>query len=216
MADLLVRRRRAGGHDGRRPARAAPAAGSPITDGLVERASAAPADRAARRRRGAATPTAAWSRPAWSTPTTTSTRTSPGPTARRTGVNLFGWLTTLYPLWAGSTRRRPTSRPGSAWPSWPSAGCTTTTDHLYVHPTGGGDLITAEITAAARARRALPRHPRLDEPVAEGRRPAARLGRAGRRRRSWPTPSGWSALHHDPAAGRDGPGRAGARARRSR
>jgi cytosine/adenosine deaminase-related metal-dependent hydrolase len=27
-------------------------------------------------------------------------------------------------------------------------GCTTTTDHLYVHPAGGGDLLAAEIAAA--------------------------------------------------------------------
>ena len=54
-------------------------------------------------------------------------------------------------------------------------------DHLYVHPAGGGDLISAEIAAAARAGHALPRHPRLHEPVAEGRRAAARLGGAGRR-----------------------------------
>ncbi len=80
-------------------------------------------------------------------------------------------------------------------------GCTTSTDHLYVHPRGGGDLISAEITRRERARHAVPPDPGLDEPVAEGRRAAARLGRAGRRRRSSPTPSGWSALHHDRVAG---------------
>ena len=61
-------------------------------------------------------------------------------------------------------------------------GCTTTTDHLYVHPRGGGDLISAEIAAAREL--GMRFHPTrgLDEPVGEGRRPAARLGGAGRRR----------------------------------
>ena len=61
-------------------------------------------------------------------------------------------------------------------------GCTTSTDHLYVHPRGGGDLISRRDPRRERARRALPSDARLDEPVAEGRRAPARLGRAGRRR----------------------------------
>ena len=61
---------------------------------------------------------------------------------------LFEWLTALYPLWS---RLNEEAAYTSAWIGLAElalGGCTTTTDHLYVHPRGGGDLITAEISAA--------------------------------------------------------------------
>jgi cytosine/adenosine deaminase-related metal-dependent hydrolase len=63
--------------------------------------------------------------------------------------SLFEWLKTLYPIWA---RIDEESVYVSAWVGLAElalGGCTTTTDHLYVHPKGGGDLISAEIAAAA-------------------------------------------------------------------
>ncbi|MDY7101810.1 MAG: 8-oxoguanine deaminase [Actinomycetota bacterium] len=63
--------------------------------------------------------------------------------------DLFHWLRTLYPVWAHLDEEAAYS---SAWVGCAElalGGCTTTTDHLYVHPRGGGDLITAEITGAA-------------------------------------------------------------------
>lgn len=68
----------------------------------------------------------------------------------RPAVNgtLFQWLTTLYPRWAGLDEE---AAYVSAWIGLAElalGGCTTTTDHLYVHPRGAGDLITAEIRAA--------------------------------------------------------------------
>ena len=62
--------------------------------------------------------------------------------------SLFDWLSTLYPVWAGLDEEAAYL---SAWVGLAElalGGCTTTTDHLYVHPKGGGDLIAAEITAA--------------------------------------------------------------------
>ena len=62
--------------------------------------------------------------------------------------SLFSWLTVLYPLWAGLDEE---SAYLSAWVGLAElalGGCTTTTDHLYVAPKGGGDLWTAEIAAA--------------------------------------------------------------------
>jgi cytosine/adenosine deaminase-related metal-dependent hydrolase len=64
--------------------------------------------------------------------------------------SLFTWLSTLYPLWAGLDEEAVYL---SAWVGLAElalGGCTTTTDHLYVHPKGGGQLIDAEITAARR------------------------------------------------------------------
>jgi 8-oxoguanine deaminase len=61
---------------------------------------------------------------------------------------LFEWLTTLYPLWAGLDEE---SAYLSAWVGLAElalGGCTTTSDHLYVAPSGGGDVWSAEITAA--------------------------------------------------------------------
>jgi cytosine/adenosine deaminase-related metal-dependent hydrolase len=65
-----------------------------------------------------------------------------------TSGTLFEWLTTLYPLWS---RLDAEAAHVSAWVGFAElalGGCTTTMDHLYVHPRGGGDLITAEIEAA--------------------------------------------------------------------
>ncbi|MCU1458436.1 MAG: amidohydrolase [Actinomycetia bacterium] len=68
----------------------------------------------------------------------------------RPAVNgtLFEWLTTLYPRWA---RLDEEAAYVSAWVGLAElalGGCTTSTDHLYVHPRGAGDLIGAEIQAA--------------------------------------------------------------------
>jgi cytosine/adenosine deaminase-related metal-dependent hydrolase len=61
---------------------------------------------------------------------------------------LFGWLRSLYPLW----RRLDTEAAYvSAWVGLAElalAGCTTSSDHLYLHPVGAGDLLSAEIDAA--------------------------------------------------------------------
>ena len=61
---------------------------------------------------------------------------------------LFGWLRTLYPLWRALDEE---SAHVSAWVGLAElamSGCTTSTDHLYVHPRGSGDLLSAEIAAA--------------------------------------------------------------------
>src|SRR5438552_7160483 len=68
----------------------------------------------------------------------------------RPAVNgtLFEWLTTLYPRWALLDEE---AAYVSAWVGLAElalGGCTTSMDHLYVHPEHGGDLISAEITAA--------------------------------------------------------------------
>jgi cytosine/adenosine deaminase-related metal-dependent hydrolase len=69
--------------------------------------------------------------------------------APSTKATLFGWLTKLYPLWS---RLDEESAYLSAWIGLAElalGGCTTSTDHLYVHPAGAGDLIAAEIQAAS-------------------------------------------------------------------
>jgi cytosine/adenosine deaminase-related metal-dependent hydrolase len=66
-----------------------------------------------------------------------------------TVASLFDWLTALYPLWS---RLDEEAAYVSAWIGLAElalGGCTTSTDHLYVHPRGGGDLISAEIRAAS-------------------------------------------------------------------
>jgi cytosine/adenosine deaminase-related metal-dependent hydrolase len=61
---------------------------------------------------------------------------------------LFGWLQSLYPIWRGLDTE------GAYLSAWVGlaelalSGCTTSTDHLYLHPRGAGDLLTAEIDAA--------------------------------------------------------------------
>jgi Amidohydrolase family len=61
---------------------------------------------------------------------------------------LFGWLTTLYPIWARLTPElvHTAAAANLAWLAL--TGCTTSTDHHYVFPAGAGDLLEAEILAA--------------------------------------------------------------------
>ncbi|HET7172845.1 MAG TPA: 8-oxoguanine deaminase [Nocardioidaceae bacterium] len=63
---------------------------------------------------------------------------------------LFEWLTSLYPVWAGLDPEivRAAATGALAWLA--RTGCTTTTDHHYVFPAGGGDLLEAEVEAARR------------------------------------------------------------------
>ena len=72
------------------------------------------------------------------------TRAWPG----MTDQPLFGWLTSLYPLWAALDTE---SVHVSTWVGLAElalSGCTTSTDHLYVHPRGAGDLLGAQVGAA--------------------------------------------------------------------
>jgi cytosine/adenosine deaminase-related metal-dependent hydrolase len=61
---------------------------------------------------------------------------------------LFEWLTTLYPVWGrlDADIVRTAAMGGLGWLA--KTGCTTTTDHHYVFPRDGGDVLGAEIDAA--------------------------------------------------------------------
>ncbi|MHB1552473.1 MAG: 8-oxoguanine deaminase [Acidimicrobiales bacterium] len=63
---------------------------------------------------------------------------------------LFGWLTELYPWWAGITAELEHAAALGALSALAASGCTTTMDHQYVFRAGTGDLLAAEIEAAAR------------------------------------------------------------------
>ncbi len=63
-------------------------------------------------------------------------------------ATLFEWLTKLYPIWAlvDEEIEHAVARAGLA--ALALSGCSTSMDHHYVFPRGGGDLLAAEITAA--------------------------------------------------------------------
>ena len=63
---------------------------------------------------------------------------------------LFGWLTTQYPIWARMDEEivHASAAAGLGWLAL--TGCTTSSDHHYLFPERGGDLLEAEITAARR------------------------------------------------------------------
>lgn len=63
---------------------------------------------------------------------------------------LFGWLRTLYPVWAGLDEEvvAATTAAGLGWLAL--SGCTTSTDHHYIHPAGAGDLMAAQVAAAGK------------------------------------------------------------------
>ncbi|HWE58077.1 MAG TPA: 8-oxoguanine deaminase [Solirubrobacteraceae bacterium] len=63
---------------------------------------------------------------------------------------LFGWLTTLYPIWAGIDAESVEAAAAANLGWLALTGCTTSSDHHYVFPKRGGDLMEAEIAAARR------------------------------------------------------------------
>ncbi len=63
-------------------------------------------------------------------------------------ATLFGWLTDLYPVWAGIDEES-TYAAAAANLGWMAmSGCTLTTDHHYVFPRSGGDVLGATIAGA--------------------------------------------------------------------
>jgi cytosine/adenosine deaminase-related metal-dependent hydrolase len=64
-------------------------------------------------------------------------------------ATLFEWLVELYPVWAGLDEEVVRAAATAALGRMALTGCTTSTDHHYVFPHGGGDLIAAEVSAAA-------------------------------------------------------------------
>jgi cytosine/adenosine deaminase-related metal-dependent hydrolase len=62
---------------------------------------------------------------------------------------LFGWLTTLYPVWARITPEDVEAAAAVAFGELALTGCTTAADHHYVVP-GGDDSVFDAIATAAR------------------------------------------------------------------
>jgi cytosine/adenosine deaminase-related metal-dependent hydrolase len=63
-------------------------------------------------------------------------------------ATLFGWLTHLYPVWARIDEEI-TGAAATAALAWLArTGCSTTMDHHYLFPRGGGDVLGATIEAA--------------------------------------------------------------------
>jgi len=61
---------------------------------------------------------------------------------------LFEWLVELYPIWARLDAELEYAAARAALAGLALSGCTTTVDHHYVFPHGGGDVLAAEIEAA--------------------------------------------------------------------
>ena len=61
---------------------------------------------------------------------------------------LFGWLTTLYPVWGRLDAEIVGAAAGAGLGWLALSGCTTSMDHHYVFPRDGGDVLEAEIEAA--------------------------------------------------------------------
>lgn len=61
---------------------------------------------------------------------------------------LFGWLTELYPVWAGVDAEWERAAAAVGLAELALSGCSTSTDHHYVFPAGSEGLLEAEIDAA--------------------------------------------------------------------
>ena len=63
--------------------------------------------------------------------------------------DLFGWLTALYPRWALIDEEITYRSARAGLAALALSGCATSTDHHYLFPRSGGDLLAATIRAAA-------------------------------------------------------------------
>ena len=61
---------------------------------------------------------------------------------------LFGWLTELYPIWAGVDAEWERAAAGVGLAELALSGCSTTTDHHYLFPAGATELLESEIEVA--------------------------------------------------------------------
>jgi cytosine/adenosine deaminase-related metal-dependent hydrolase len=61
---------------------------------------------------------------------------------------LFDWLVELYPVWAGLDAELEHDAARAALAALALSGCTTASDHHYLFPRAGGDLLAAEVEAA--------------------------------------------------------------------
>jgi cytosine/adenosine deaminase-related metal-dependent hydrolase len=68
--------------------------------------------------------------------------------ARAQDENLFGWLTTLYPVWERIDEEAEYAAARAGLAELALSGCTTVFDHHYLFPPGRGGLLEAEIRAA--------------------------------------------------------------------
>ncbi len=67
---------------------------------------------------------------------------------RARGSGLFGWLTELYPVWAGLDVEWSRAATMVGLAELALSGCSTSTDHPYLYPSGSGDLLGAQVDAA--------------------------------------------------------------------
>jgi len=67
---------------------------------------------------------------------------------RAVDSTLFGWLTELYPVWARIDEQVVADSATAALAWLARSGCSTSTDHHYVFPRGGGDVLGATVAAA--------------------------------------------------------------------
>ena len=68
--------------------------------------------------------------------------------ARAQEADLFTWLKTLYPVWAGIDEESVYAAARTGLAELALSGCTTVFDHHYVFPRGTSGLIEAEVRAA--------------------------------------------------------------------
>jgi cytosine/adenosine deaminase-related metal-dependent hydrolase len=68
--------------------------------------------------------------------------------ARAQEANLFTWLTTLYPVWAGIDDESVYAAARTGLAELALSGCSTVFDHHYVFPRGSSGLVEAEVRAA--------------------------------------------------------------------